>query len=82
MYDRKYDYLRWWKEKCIWWYLQYIVIIFKVPYCNKSRVKDFTDPCDCIKDSDDSQSVKKTQIVSMSTLTFLSLINTLLSLKF
>jgi len=23
-------------------------------------VKDFTDPCDCIKDSDDSQPVKKT----------------------
>ena len=36
MYDRKYDYLRWWKEKCIWWYLQYVVVIFKVPYCNKS----------------------------------------------
>jgi len=28
------------------------------------RVKDFADPCDCIKDSDDSQFIKKTQIDS------------------
>jgi len=28
-------------------------------------VKDFADPCNCIKDSDDSQLIKKTQIDSM-----------------
>ncbi len=28
--------IRWWKEKCIWWYLRYVVVIFKVPYCTKS----------------------------------------------
>jgi len=32
------------------------------------RVKDSTDPCDCIKDSDDSQLKKKTQIDFTSTL--------------
>jgi len=46
------------------------------------RVKDFAGSCDCIKDLNDSQLIKKTQIVSMSTLTLLSLVNTLLSSKF
>jgi hypothetical protein len=47
-----------------------------------SRVKDSAGPCDCIKDLNDSQSVKKTQIVSMLMLTLLSLVNMLLSSKF
>ncbi len=48
----------------------------------KIWVKDSADPCDCIKDLNDSQPIKKTQIVSMSMLTLLSLVNTSLSLKF
>ncbi len=50
--------------------------------CFTIRVKDSAGPCDCIKDSDDNWPIKKTQIISISTLTLLSLVNTLLSSKF